>query len=83
MYPVGVFACTLDGATPEFLGALSADFGVVVEPGVSLFVDLGSATVRTVPDVNLWPAFSAGFGLGLVCFGFGWNLRLTKRITDF
>jgi len=29
---------------------------------------------------NVWPAASAGFGVGLLWFGFGWKLRLAKKI---
>jgi hypothetical protein len=33
---------------------------------------------QSQPDV--YPAFAAGFAFGLTIFGFGWGLRLAKRV---
>jgi hypothetical protein len=33
---------------------------------------------QSQPDV--YPAFATGFGFGLTIFGFGWTLRLAKRV---
>jgi hypothetical protein len=35
-------------------------------------------TEQSQPDV--YPAFGAGFSFGLTIFGFGWGLRLAKRV---
>lgn len=35
-------------------------------------------TEQSQPDV--YPAFGAGFSFGLTIFGFGWVLRLAKRV---
>lgn len=29
---------------------------------------------------DVYPAFATGFGFGLTIFGFGWGLRLAKRV---
>jgi hypothetical protein len=38
----------------------------------------GQGGART--DINLWPACLAGMGCGFLWFGFGWILRLTKKV---
>jgi len=35
-------------------------------------------TEQSQPDV--YPAFGAGFSFGLTIFGFGWGLRMAKRV---
>jgi len=34
-------------------------------------------------EVNVWVPFAAGMGAGFMFFGFGWSLRLVKKVPEF
>lgn len=80
VYPVGITKIPLrDGAT---LPTYAADFGASgFTPDTDSIVYIDDGTPNIVEDPqNVWGAFAAGMGGGFMWFGFGWILRLTKKV---
>ncbi len=87
-YPVGVTEFQLESMPASGLAALGVDFGVAIDPWQDWGVDVqngggGLYTVNSFGGENAWPPLVYGMGAGFMWFGFGWILRLTKRIPEF
>ena len=88
-YPAGVSVFPLRAAPSSLVSALSDDFGISSDSllsGSDFVASVSSSGVvswSSSETRNYWSVFGAGMGLGLVWFGFGWVLRLNKKIPDF
>jgi len=84
--------CERFALTPALLGAwdtisaAGADWGMIDTNSdwqvtvTASGVAVEASGART--SDNVWPAFLAGTGIGILFFGFGWKLRLARRVAD-
>jgi hypothetical protein len=75
LVPAGSVACDADGGNVGFVVAAG-------ESWVASFSAGGVWTFGRVSSGDVWASLCAGFGLGLGVFGFGWILRLVRRIPE-
>lgn len=84
IYPNGVSSFSLDSLGSLTISNISYDFSTEIDSGKSYTLEITPSTIvlhEALPG-NIFPAFGAGMGAGFMWFGFGWCLRLAKRIGD-
>ena len=84
VFSAGVTDLRSDTLSDSILSALASDFAAVsLDREHNFCLQVYPLSATAVPESNSWPAFLAGMGIGFLWFGFGWILRLGKRIADF
>lgn len=86
-FPSGVTSLDLSSAPASLISSLSSDFGVSIDPALDYTVHVSDPAVPVFTvasgESNYWAPTVAGMGAGFLWFGFGWILRLGKKIPEF
>lgn len=82
-YPVGVTLIDMTDATEDISTSFGDDFDLgLVDPDKDYFVHItdSGVVINAQWDARYLYAFEAGMGSGFLWFGFGWILRLVRKV---